>query len=196
MIKENIMHALIIKTSILGDNSSSNQLIDHWLNTHKPSKVTERNLISSPIPHLDAERFSAINAAEPDSLQAPIQALSNTLIEEIEAADQIVIGLPMYNFGVPSQVKAWMDHLARAGRTFQYTANGPQGLLKSKPVTVIATRGGAYANTAHDSQMPFVKQFLGFIGLTDVTFVYAETLGSADKKPEALAQAQAQLSAA
>jgi len=190
------MHALILRTSILGENSSSNQLIDHWLANHKPSQVTERNLVSSPIPHLDAERFGAINAASPDNQQAPIQALSDQLIGEIEAADEIVIGLPMYNFGVPSQVKAWMDHLARAGRTFQYTANGPQGLLKSKPVTVIATRGGAYANTAQDSQVPFVKQFLAFIGLKDVSFVYAETLSSSEKRPEALATAQAQLSAA
>lgn len=183
------MHALIIRTSILGENSTSNQLIQHWLQTHNPSQITERNLIQEPIAHLDGFRFGAINAAEPDAAQAPVKAFSDTLIAEIEAADHIVIGLPMYNFGIPSQVKAWMDHLARAGKTFQYTANGPEGLLADKPVTVLATRGGAYAGTPGDSQTPFVKQFLGFIGLKQVDFIYAETLAS-DQRVAALTSAK------
>jgi FMN-dependent NADH-azoreductase len=175
------MHVLVIRTSILGDNSSSNHLIDHWIASHKPSQITERNLASQPVPHLDGERFAAINAQTPSAEQAPIQALSDTLIDEIEQADAVIIGLPMYNFGVPSQVKAWMDHLARAGRTFKYTEQGPAGLLADKPVTVLATRGGAYADTAHDHQAPFVKQFLGFIGLKQVAFIYAETLASSQR---------------
>lgn len=175
------MHALVIRTSILGENSTSNALIDHWIKTQSPAKITERNLAENPIPHLDGERFAAINAAEPSEQQAPIKAFSESLIAEIEQADAIVIGLPMYNFGVPSQVKAWMDHLARAGRTFQYTAGGPRGLLADKPVTIIATRGGAYAESPNDHQAPFVKQFLGFIGLQQVNFVYAETLASAQR---------------
>lgn len=189
------MHALVIRTSILGEQSSSNQLLDHWLNRHKPSQITERNLVEDPIPHLDGERFAAINAGTPEPAQRQIQALSDTLIDEIDAADEIVIGLPMYNFGVPSQLKAWMDHLARAGKTFQYTATGPQGLLKNKPVTIIATRGGAYADTENDHQAPFVRQFLGFIGLTDVSFVYAETLGSAERRSDAIALAQQKIAA-
>lgn len=175
------MRVLVLRTSILGENSSSDQLLDHWLAQHQPADVVERHLAQDPIPHLDGERFAAINAATPDAGQAAIQALSDTLIAEIEAADQIIIGLPMYNFGVPTQLKAWMDHIARAGRTFRYTANGPEGLLADKPVTVFATRGGAYADTPMDHQAPFVKQFLGFIGLKSVDFIYAETLAGPDR---------------
>ncbi|UTA48910.1 NAD(P)H-dependent oxidoreductase [Simiduia sp. 21SJ11W-1] len=189
------MHALIIRTSILGENSSSNELINHWVSTHNPTQVTERNLAAAPIPHLDGARFAAINAPEPSAEQQPIQALSDTLIAEIEQADAIVIGLPMYNFGVPSQVKSWMDHLARAGRTFKYTPEGPKGLLADKPVTIIATRGGAYAGSPHDHQAPFVKQFLGFIGLTNVHFVYAETLAS-ERRAAVIGDARTAIAAA
>ncbi|MBB3169059.1 FMN-dependent NADH-azoreductase [Simiduia aestuariiviva] len=189
------MQLLVIRTSILGDQSSSNKLIDHWIAEHRPSHVIERNLAADPIPHLDGERFAAINASEPNATQAPIQALSDELIAEIERADAIVIGLPMYNFGVPSQVKAWMDHLARAGRTFRYTDQGPKGLLADKPVTVLATRGGAYADTPHDHQAPFVAQFLGFIGLKNVNFIYAETLASA-QRDDVLASARSVIAAA
>ena len=188
------MHALVIRTSILGDNSSSNLLLDHWIAERKPVSTTERNLAAEPIPHLDGARFAAINAAKPTDTQQPIQALSDTLLAEIERADEIIIGLPMYNFGVPSQLKAWMDHLARAGRSFRYTEKGPEGLLKDKPVTVFATRGGAYANTAFDHQAPFVQQFLGFLGLKSVKFIYAETLASTQRE-HALDQAKAAVAA-
>lgn len=189
------MHLLAIRTSILGDNSSSNQLIDHWIASHSPTQVTERNLAATPIPHLDGTRFAAINAKTPDAAQAPIQALSDQLIAEIEQADAIVIGLPMYNFGVPSQLKAWMDHLARAGRTFKYTDQGPVGLLADKPVTLLATRGGAYAHSPHDHQAPFVSQFLGFIGLKNLNYIYAETLASADRD-QAISAARSAIAAA
>ena len=103
----------------------------------------------------------------------------------------IVIGLPMYNFGVPSTLKAWFDHIARAGVTFRYTADGPEGLLKGKKAVVFATRGGRYAGTPLDTQTEFVRNFLGFVGITDVEFVYAEGLAiSPDAKTAALTQAQ------
>lgn len=175
------MRVLVIRTSILGDNSSSDQLLDHWLAQHNPDQIVERHLARDPIPHLDGARFAAINTAEPSTEQAGIQALSDQLIAELEAADHIIIGLPMYNFGVPTQLKAWMDHIARAGRTFRYTEKGPEGLLADTPVTVFATRGGAYADTPMDHQAPFVKQFLGFIGLKSVNFIYAETLAGPDR---------------
>ena len=115
---------------------------------------------------------------------------SDALIEELRNADTVVLGLPMYNFGIPSQLKAYFDHIARAGVTFRYTENGPVGLLTGKKVYVIATRGGKYAGTPRDSQTAYVRDFLAFIGITDVEFVYAEGLNmGADSKDAALANA-------
>jgi FMN-dependent NADH-azoreductase len=107
-------------------------------------------------------------------------AQSDALIAELEAADVIVLGLPMYNFGVPSTLKAYFDHVARAGVTFRYTADGPQGLLGGKKAYVLAARGGRYAGTPLDTQSDFVRQFLGFLGIRDVEFIYAEGLAMGD----------------
>ena len=106
------------------------------------------------------------------------------LISEVVDADVIVMGVPMYNFGVPSVLKAYFDHIARAGITFRYTASGPVGLLEDRPVYILAARGGLYAGTPNDSQTPFIRSFLGFIGLKDVHFVYAEGLNMGDDKKE------------
>jgi len=122
--------------------------------------------------------------------QARVAAESDALIAELRSADVVVIGLPMYNFGVPSTLKTYFDHVARAGETFRYTANGPEGLLQGKRACVIATRGGRYAGTARDLQSAFVRQFLGFIGITDVEFVYAEGLAMGEEaRVAALAEA-------
>lgn len=94
------------------------------------------------------------------------------------------MGVPMYNFGVPSVLKAYFDHIARAGITFRYTANGPVGLLEDRPVYILAARGGLYAGTANDSQTPFIRSFLGFIGLKNLHFVYAEGLNMGDNQKE------------
>ena len=108
----------------------------------------------------------------------------------------MVLGLPLYNFGVPSQLKAYFDHVARAGETFAYTANGPEGLLKDKKAIVFATRGGQYVGTPLDTQTSYVRDFFAFIGITDVQFIYAEGLArSGGVKEAALAQAQEQLQA-
>jgi len=116
---------------------------------------------------------------------------SDALIDELRAADTIVLGLPMYNFGVPSTLKAYFDHIARAGQTFKYTEKGPVGLLTGKKAIVFATRGGLYAGTPLDSQTEYVRTFLAFLGITDVKFVYAEGLAMGDaKKQFALAQAR------
>lgn len=121
-------------------------------------------------------------------------ALSDTLIGELQAADVLVIGLPMYNLGVPSTLKSWFDHIARAGITFRYTANGPQGLLAGKKAYVFATRGGRYAGTAFDTQTDYVRNFLGFIGITEIEFVYAEGLNMGDdSRSSSLAAAQSEL---
>ena len=116
------------------------------------------------------------------------------MIARIKAADVIVLGVPMYNFGVPSQLKALLDRVARAGITFKYTEQGPVGLLDDKPVVIFATRGGVYQGTMLDSQTPFLQTFFNFVGLTDVHFVYAEGLNmGADAQQAALTAAKARL---
>jgi FMN-dependent NADH-azoreductase len=119
---------------------------------------------------------------------------SDKLIDELRRADTIVLGLPMYNFGLPSQLKAWFDHVARAGVTFKYTDKGAVGLLAGKKAYVFATRGGVYAGTPADTQTPYVRDFLAFLGIADVEFVYAEGLAiSAEAREAALASAQARI---
>lgn len=149
------------------------------------TNVIVRDLAREPVPHLTAERFKAFTTPPAERTPAQQQAVaeSDRLIAELQAADVIVIGLPMYNFGVPSTLKAYFDHVARAGVTFRYTAEGPEGLLKGKKAYVFATRGGRYAGTPSDMQTAYVKQFLGFLGIQDVEFVYAEglALGAAER---------------
>ncbi len=129
--------------------------------------------------------------------QAARVALDDALIAEIQAHDTVVLGVPMYNFGVPVQLKAWIDAIARAGTTFRYTANGPEGLLTGKAVYVALARGGLYRNTPNDSQVPYLKSVLGFLGLTDVRFIYAEGLAMGpDAVAKGFAQAEADLNEA
>lgn len=146
------------------------------------AKVVVRDVAQNPLPHLDEARFGAF-LARPEARtpeQREIVRQSDVLIDELKAADAIVIALPMYNFGVPSQFKAWVDHVARAGVTFKYTDKGAVGLLTGKKAWVFATRGGLYAGTAADTQTAHVKQVLALIGITDVEFVYAEGLAMGD----------------
>ncbi len=159
-------------------------------------EVLVRDLARDPVPHLTAERFQAFTTLDvkrtPEQQQAVAE--SDRLIAELQAADVIVIGLPMYNFGVPSTLKAYFDHVARAGVTFRYTAEGPEGLLKGKKAYVFATRGGRHAGTPSDMQTAYVKQFLGFIGIHDVEFVYAEGLAlGAAQRDAAVADAFARI---
>lgn len=151
-----------------------------------------RDLAAEPLPHLSAERFAAFVTppAQRTPAQASAVAESDALVAELAAADVIVIGLPMYNFGVPSTLKAYFDHVARAGVTFRYTESGPEGLLRGKRAYVIATRGGRHAGTERDLQSAYVQQFLGFIGITDVEFVYAEGLAMGEaSRAAAIAEA-------
>ena len=148
------------------------------------------------MPHLTAERFTAFGtpASQRTLEQQRLVAESDALIDELRRADVLVIGLPMYNFGVPSTLKAYFDHVARAGVTFRYTAEGPVGLLTGKQAYVFATRGGKHAGTATDLQTGFVRQFLGFIGIRDVEFIYAEGLALGEQsRNEALAAAVARI---
>src|SRR5207237_8478676 len=126
--------------------------------------------------HLDAARFGAFLAkpGERTLEQQAVVAYSDALIAELKRADVVVLGLPMYNFGLPSTLKAYFDHIARAGETFRYTEKGPVGLLTGKKAIVFATRGGLYAGTPLDSQTDYIRAFFAFLGITDVQFIYAE----------------------
>jgi FMN-dependent NADH-azoreductase len=192
---------LQINASINNDNGQSSQLANRFVaafrSSHPDAAVIVRDVASGEaVPHLTAERFGAFVAKPEDrsSAQHAVVAYSDTLIDEIKRADVIVIGLPMYNFGVPSQLKAYFDHIARAGITFSYTETGPVGLLTGKKVYVFAARGGQYAGTAMDTQTSYVRDFLAFLGMKDVHFVYAEGLAmSAQSKEAGLAKAAAEI---
>lgn len=192
---------LQLSTSLFSTGGQSSLLSAHFVEAyqarHPEARVVRRDLAADAVPHLDAERFSAFTtAAEARSpAQQAVVAYSDGLIDELRAADHIVLGLPMYNFGVPSQLKAYFDHVARAGVTFRYTATGPEGLLKGKKATVFATRGGLFAGTPLDTLTNYVRDFLRFIGIEDVEFVYAEGLALGDEhKTRALQSANEALS--
>jgi FMN-dependent NADH-azoreductase len=160
--------------------------------------VKVRNLLADALPHLNDEVLGAFftPADQRSAEQNAIVATSDALIAELNAADVIVIGAPLYNFGVSSQLKAYFDWIARAGVTFRYTANGPEGLIKGKKVYVVSARGGKYLGTPNDTQTPFLKTFLGFVGMTDVSFIYAEGLNlGAESANEALAGAREAIAA-
>lgn len=187
---------LQLNTSLYSTGGQSSQLaqryVDEWTAQHPDGAVIVRDLAADPVPHLTAERFAAFNTAPAARTgeQQLVVDYSDRLVEELRRADTIVIGLPMYNFGVPSTLKAYFDHVARANVTFKYTETGPVGLLSGKQVYVFATRGGAYAGTPLDSQTDYVRQFLGFIGMKDVEFVYAEGLAMGARRETALVQAR------
>src|SRR2546426_10080594 len=174
---------LQIKSSIFSDGGQSSRLTERfiaaWRESNPDGQVIVRDLALEPIPHLDAGRFGAF-LAKPDERSAAQQAViehSDALIDELRRADVVVLGLPMYNFGIPSTLKAYFDHIARAGVTFRYTAQGPEGLLlRGKRVYILAARGGNYSGTPMDTQTSYLRNFLGFLGMDDVTFIYAEGL--------------------
>ena len=192
------MNILQIKASVFNGNGQSSRLADQFVaelrDQHPDARAVERDLATEPVPHLDASRVGAFfaKADERTDEQRAIVAYSDALIDELRRADVIVLGLPMYNFGVPSQLKAWFDHVARAGETFKYTDKGSVGLLSGKKAYVFAARGGVYAGSGSDWQTEFVRQFLAFIGIADVEFVYAEGLAlGEERRNNSIAAAQA-----
>jgi FMN-dependent NADH-azoreductase len=195
------MKLLHLDSSILAGNSVSRQLtaalVDNVRRQHPSIEVSYRDLAGTAIAHLSGEIIGANFTPEADwnATQRSEKALTDELIAEFMAADVIVIGAPMYNFSIPSQLKAWIDRVAQAGRTFRYTSDGPQGLAVGKKVVVVSTRGGVYAGTAYeaamDHQESYLRTVLNFLGMTDVTFVRAE--GIAMKKDEAVATANRQI---
>lgn len=190
---------LQINSSVFSTGGQSSQLADHyvaaWKKNHPGAKVITRDLATDAVPHLGGATVGAFftPADKRNDEQKAAIALSDRLVAEVQEADTIVIGAPMYNFSVPSVLKAWFDHIARAGITFRYTENGPVGLLTGKKVVVFSTRGGLYAGTANDGETAYIRQFLGFLGITDVSFIYAEALAyGEDKKAEAIKAALAE----
>ena len=169
---------LVLKSSILAGYSQSSQLADFYVEEAKAKgdQVTVRDLAADPIPVLDGELVGALRPS--DAPLSPRQQealdLSNALIDELQAHDVIVIAAPMYNFNIPTQLKNYFDLVARAGVTFRYTEAGPEGLVKGKRAVILSRRGGIHKDTPSDLLTPYVKLFLGFIGITDVEFVFAE----------------------
>jgi len=187
---------LQLNTSIFSGNGQSSQLASEFVAQLDAGRVVVRDLASEPVPHLDAERFGAF-LSKPESRtqkQKEVLNYSDALIDELRQADVIVLGLPMYNFGLPSNLKAYFDHIARAGVTFRYTDKGSVGLLTGKKAYVFAARGGLYQGTPRDTQTQYVRDFLAFLGITDVEFVYAEGLAMGDaSKAASLDKARALL---
>jgi FMN-dependent NADH-azoreductase len=191
---------LQINASIYGEQGQSSQLaarfVAAWRARNPRAQLIQRDLALEPVPHLSAARFAAFAAApeQRDAEQRAVAEYSATLIGELKQADVVVLGLPMYNFGVPSQLKAYFDHIARAGLTFRYTAAGPVGLLTGKKAYVFAARGGLYTGTSLDTQTQYVRDFLRFVGISDVEFVYAEGLAiGAESRESSLSGARAKI---
>ena len=191
---------LQIRSSLFSANGQSSQLAERfvaaWRAANPHGEVITRDVAAEPVPHLDAARFGAFLAkpGERTPEQQAVLDYSDRLIAELQRADVVVLGLPMYNFGIPSQLKAYFDHIARAGVTFRYTDKGSEGLLTGKRVYVFTARGGLYAGTPADTETPYVRDFLAFLGLRDVEFVFAEGLAiSPASKDESLAKARAQV---
>lgn len=180
---------LQINASLAGAEGESSRLarrfVTDWKARHPEGHVITRDLASDPVPHLTAERFQAfLSPPEARTAEQRAQAeYSDALIAELQVADTIVFAVPMYNFSIPSTLRAYFDHIARAGVTFRYSASGAEGLLKDKKVVVFITRGGIYPDAA-DTQTPYLKQFLGFLGMTDVKFVFAEGLHMGEETRE------------
>jgi FMN-dependent NADH-azoreductase len=180
---------LKIQTSLSGSKGDSSQLADHvvdrWLQQNPGGRVIVRDLSTQPVPHLTAERFAAF-ASKADTRTPEQQSVldySDALIAELESADLIVLAVPMHNFSVPSTLRAYFDHIARAGVTFKYTSDGPQGLLLDKKAHIVITRGGIIAEAA-DTQTAYLKQFLAFLGVSDVQVTHAEGLAYGDEARE------------
>lgn len=186
---------LALKSSILGDYSQSTKLVEEFIKNVDQDKLTVRDLAANPLPVLDFSVATALRATEDLSQdQQAIVDLSDTLIEEIKAADTLVIAAPMYNFTIPTQLKNWIDLIARAGVTFTYTENGVKGLIEGKKAIVVTTRGGIHKDAASDSMTPYLRTVLGFVGITDVEFVYAEALNMGeDAAAKGISEAQCKL---
>ena len=193
---------LHLKTSLFADQGVSSQLADDLLSRINPQgrywSVTSRDFSRDPVPHLDAAKLQALStsAEQRNPGQQAQVAYGDALIAELQNAELLVIAAPMYNFGIPSMLKAWLDHVARAGVTFRYTAQGPVGLLNGKKVIVIATSGGKHQPGQTDHVTPYLRTMLGFLGLTDVEWIVAQGLNMGEEhKTVGLQEARRQIDA-
>jgi len=194
------MNILQINSSARREASHStrlaNRIVARLQGADAEITLVVRDLNNTPHPTLDEVALGALftPAEQRTAEQAARVALDDALIAEIQSADIVVLGVPMYNFGVPAPLKNWIDAISRAGVTFRYTEKGPEGLLRGKKVYVALTRGGKYRNTPADTQVPYLKTVFNFLGLTDVHFVYAEGLSmGADAEQTAIASAHEQI---
>ncbi|MBB5353017.1 FMN-dependent NADH-azoreductase [Haloferula luteola] len=193
------MKLLHLDSSILGTGSVSRALtaevVEAQRKLHPDLQVTYRDLAADPLQHLSGTHLMAPESEGLDT------ATGAAVLEELFATDLIVLGAPMYNFSIPSQLKAWIDRIAVAGKTFHYTENGPEGLVKGKKLFLISSRGGAYEGTplaALDHQEAYLKTVLGFIGITDIEVIRAENVARSELREPSIAaakQAIAQLAA-
>ncbi|MEN9903888.1 MAG: FMN-dependent NADH-azoreductase [Pseudomonadota bacterium] len=184
-----------------GSNSTklANRITERLLAANPGATVTVRDLAAEPLPVLDEVALGALftPAEQRSAEQAALAARFDAAIADLQAHDTLVLGVAMYNFGVTVQLKSWIDAIARAGVTFKYTETGPVGLVEGKKVYVAAARGGIYRGTPNDSQTPYLKSVLGFLGMKDVRFAYAEGLNMGpDAAAQGFAQAEADLDAA
>ena len=192
---------LIIESSARQQDSVSRQLtqtfISQWKAAHPDDQITVRDLAVNPVPHLDINLLGGWMkpAEQRNDIEQVALERSNQLTDELLAADVLVMAAPMYNFAIPSTLKAWLDHVLRAGVTFKYTATGPQGLLTGKRAIVLTARGGIHTGATSDHQEPYLRQVMGFIGIHDVTFIHAEGMNlGGDFQEKGLNQANARLS--
>ena len=195
--------ALIVTSSAQAGASVSSRLAGEFESRlrreHPGISIVRRDVGADPIPHLTAATVAGIRGVAETDAEKAAQALSDVLVAELQAADLIVIGAPMYNFGMSSTLKTWFDHVLRARITFRYTENGPEGLLKGKKAVVIESRAGVYSvgeAAAMDSQEPHIRTLLAFMGIEGVTFVRAEKLAfGPETADESIAGAMSQLGA-
>ena len=185
-------NVLVLKSSILEDNSQTNQLSDYFVSKLADKNVVIRDLAANQLPHFDATAATALRGQPTSAEENALLALSDELVAEIKKADTLIINAPMYNFHIPTQLKSYFDFIARPRVTFQYSEKGPEGLLKGKKAVVLVAFGGFHQNQPTDLVTSYMKAILGFVGITDVQFVYMEGIGFG---PEAVEKAQAQAKA-
>ena len=188
---------LYVRSSLFADTSVSNQLADEYLvhltAQYPHSEITTLDLAAEPLPHLGEAEFSAwlVPEAERTPEQQQLAARSDRLIDQLYEHDTLVLAVPMYNLGIPSTLKAWIDRIARAGKTFRYTADGPQGLVQGMTAHLVFARGGEYRGTPLDNQAGHLQSVLGLVGITAIRSVYAEGLNMGEaRREQGLAEAR------
>lgn len=196
-MSQSVLH---IDASASGQNSESAQLsadfVAQWKARHPADQIFRRDIVTQPLPHLDQALLGALFTPQEQRSPEQVQqaARVDELVEEFLTADVLVLGVPMYNFGIPSTLKVWVDHIAQAGRTFRYTEQGPEGLAGGKQVFILSTRGGIYEDSPLDHQVAYLRTLFGFLGIDDIQVIQAEGLNiSADSKERSLSAARQEI---